>query len=155
LAATAAAKHYEAVDDEGDVGVSMPTTPTTSRRMAAQRSKDTLIEIRLRSALHGRGHRYRLHERPIPTLRREADVLFRRAKVAIFVDGCFWHGCPEHGTWPRNNAEFWATKISKNIERDRATDQVLGDAGWTVIRVWEHEPVETAVERVERALSVR
>jgi DNA mismatch endonuclease (patch repair protein) len=122
--------------------------------MAAQRSRNTEIEMRLRCALHARGHRYRVHQRPIPTLRREADIVFRRAKVAVFLDGCFWHGCPDHGTWPRSNPEFWAAKISKNIERDRATDQALVDAGWTVIRVWEHEPLQTAVERVEGALSV-
>lgn len=93
----------------------------------------------LRRELHARGLRYRVNF-PLPGMpRRRADIAFTRAKVAVFVDGCFWHGCPEHGTAPKNNATWWATKLARNAERDRETDRHLRDAGWAVVRVWEHE----------------
>jgi DNA mismatch endonuclease (patch repair protein) len=84
--------------------------------------------------------------------RRRADIVFRRARVAVFVNGCFWHGCPEHATWPKHNAEFWREKIRANQQRDRDTDERLGVAGWTVIRIWEHENPSDAADRVQRAL---
>lgn len=125
------------------------TTPETSRRMSGQASKDTRIELRLRQLLHGRGLRYRVHVRPVPRLRRVADVVFSRSQVAVFVDGCFWHGCPVHGTWPKRNAAFWREKIRGNVQRDRATDQTLAEAGWLPVRVWEHENLDAAAERIE------
>jgi DNA mismatch endonuclease (patch repair protein) len=123
--------------------------------MARQATRGTAIEFALRRELHRRGLRYRLHRRPITGLRREADIVFPRAQVAIFVDGCFWHACPTHATWPKVNAEFWRTKIERNRERDRETDARLADAGWTVVRVWEHDdPVASAVH-IEEVVAAR
>jgi DNA mismatch endonuclease (patch repair protein) len=117
-------------------------------RLTAQPSYDTGPEMRLRTALHRMGLRYRVHERPIPSFRRQADIVFRSARVAVFVDGCFWHGCPTHGTCPKSNAEQWLTKIQGNRRRDRNTDKVLQDAGWKVIRIWEHEELTEAISAV-------
>lgn len=112
--------------------------------MRATRRRDTAAELALRRALHALGLRYRV-DAALPATRRRADVAFRRARVAVFVDGCFWHGCPEHGTWPKANAEWWRTKIETNIQRDRDTDFRLRAAGWTVLRFWEHaDPVAAA-----------
>jgi DNA mismatch endonuclease (patch repair protein) len=86
--------------------------------------------------------------RPVPGLRRTADLVFTRAKVAVFLDGCFWHGCPEHLRPSRINERFWNLKIMGNKERDQDTDRRLIEAGWTVLRVWEHEDPEAAARRV-------
>jgi DNA mismatch endonuclease (patch repair protein) len=106
----------------------------------------------LRTELHRRGLRFRLHRKLIEGSRRTVDITFFGSRTAVFLDGCFWHGCPEHGTWPKNNGAWWRTKIEANIERDRDTDQRLRDAGWTVIRVWEHENVVAAADRIERVV---
>jgi DNA mismatch endonuclease (patch repair protein) len=111
--------------------------------------------LKLRSAIFRLGLRYRVNARPIPGIRRSADVVFPRLLIAVFVDGCFWHGCPEHGTWPRANADFWREKILQNRQRDRDTDRRLRRAGWAVIRVWEHEDMDSAAERVLRAVHQR
>lgn len=125
------------------------TDPLTSLRMSRQRSKDTEAEWSLRRLLHARGLRYRV-DAVLPGLpRRRADLLFPRQRVAVFVDGCFWHGCPDHKTAPKSNAAWWATKLARNVERDRETDAHLADLGWNVIRVWEHEDPELAADRVE------
>jgi DNA mismatch endonuclease (patch repair protein) len=116
--------------------------------MRANRGKDTRPEKRLRSLLHRAGLRYRVSARPIPSLRRTADVVFTTAKVAVFVDGCFWHGCPEHGSMPASNRDFWAAKIAGNKARDAETTTLLEEAGWTVLRFWEHTDPETAAEAV-------
>lgn len=89
------------------------------------------------------------------TLRCKADIVFRPKKVAVFVDGCFWHGCPDHGTSPKTNAGYWRAKIGRNVERDRANEAELGAAGWTVIRIWEHETPAAAAERIARVLNKR
>jgi DNA mismatch endonuclease (patch repair protein) len=123
--------------------------------MRAQRERDTGIEREIRSRLHARGLRFRVHRRLLKGSRREVDVVFPGAKVAVFVDGCFWHGCPEHGTWPRNNAEFWRRKIEGNVERDRDTDARLEADGWTVVRVWEHEAPADAAARIADAVERR
>ncbi|MEV6827433.1 very short patch repair endonuclease [Amycolatopsis sp. NPDC051102] len=123
--------------------------------MSQQRSRNTGIEMTLRKALHGAGFRYRVHRRPVEGVRREADLVSGPARVAVFVDGCFWHGCPEHATWPKNNAEFWRDKIETNRRRDADTDARLSEAGWLAVRVWEHETAETAVNRVIEALRKR
>jgi DNA mismatch endonuclease (patch repair protein) len=96
--------------------------------------------------------RYRVDLAPIPG-RRRADLVFTRAKVAVYLDGCFWHSCPTHATFPKANREWWVAKLETNVRRDRDTDTRLTKAGWTVVRVWEHEPVEAAAERI--ALIVR
>jgi DNA mismatch endonuclease (patch repair protein) len=134
---------------------SMSTTPTTSRRMSAQLSRNTKLEIRLRSALHARGLRYRVHQRPHTGYRRHADIVFRRAKVAVYVDGCFWHGCPEHGTWPKRNAAFWRDKIEANVRRDRDTDASLVEVGWIPVRVWEHADTDEAAEHIAALVKLR
>lgn len=112
----------------------------------------TRPEARLRSALHRAGLRFRKNVRPIPGIRCRPDVVFARDQVAVFVDGCFWHGCPEHFRPPRTNADYWQAKIARNVERDRRNDEELSRAGWTVIRVWEHEDVESAAEFVRAEL---
>lgn len=123
--------------------------------MSRQKSRDTSVEVSLRKALHARGARYRIHRRPVKGVRREADIVFGPARVAVFVDGCFWHGCPVHATWPKNNADFWREKIEGNRRRDLDTDGRFAEAGWLVLRVWEHESVEEAVERVLEAVTAR
>lgn len=121
--------------------------------MSRQRTHDTRPELALRSELQRRGIRFRVHLRPLPSVRREADIVFTRARVAVFVDGCFWHGCPEHRTHPRRNASFWFDKIEMNRLRDVETDVLLGAAGWLSIRVWEHEGVPEAADRIVAALN--
>jgi DNA mismatch endonuclease (patch repair protein) len=107
--------------------------------------RDTEPELALRSRLHELGLRYRVDVSPLPSLRRRADVVFPRARVAVYVDGCFWHGCPVHGTWPKANADWWRSKIEANRRRDDDTDRCLAEAGWVVVRVWAHEnPDRTA-----------
>jgi DNA mismatch endonuclease (patch repair protein) len=123
--------------------------------MLANRSRDTKPEIELRRALHALGLRYRVCARPIPQLRRTADIVFGPAKVAVEVRGCFWHGCPEHYTRPSANREFWDAKLQRNIERDRATQETLERAGWLVIVVWEHDDVADAARRVAEAVASR
>jgi DNA mismatch endonuclease (patch repair protein) len=132
-----------------------PSGPDVTRRMKGTPQRDTPAELALRSRLHECGYRYRVDANPIPGVRRRADVVFARARVAVFVDGCFWHSCPEHGTWPRANAEWWRAKIHANVTRDRDTDSQLGAAGWLVVRVWEHEPAERATRRVANAVARR
>ena len=106
----------------------------------------------MRSALHGRGLRFRLHQRLIRGSARTVDIVFVRAKLAIFLDGCFWHGCPVHGSWPKTNAEWWRAKIETNQRRDRDTDARLQALGWRVLRIWEHEDLSDAIVRVVAAL---
>jgi DNA mismatch endonuclease, patch repair protein len=125
------------------------------RRMRSTRRRDTPAEVALRRELYARGLRYRV-DRPLGGgLRRRGDVVFVGARTAVFVDGCFWHGCPLHGSWPRTNAKWWRDKIRANIARDRDTNQKLDAAGWLVIRVWEHEDVQTAALRISEAVARR
>ncbi|KXX66401.1 very short patch repair endonuclease [Marichromatium gracile] len=112
--------------------------------MRAQKRKDTAPELAIRRELHRLGCGYRV-DYPIPVSRRRADIAFPRCRIAVFVDGCFWHACPLHGTVPKHNRTWWEDKLRTNVARDRDTDQRLHEAGWTVIRVWEHEdPVAAA-----------
>ncbi|MFD4433878.1 very short patch repair endonuclease [Nocardia sp. NPDC058497] len=120
--------------------------------MRANRGKDTGPELALRRALYARGLRYRVTVRPLPQLRRTADIVFTTDRVAIFVDGCFWHGCPEHHRPAIRNSGFWLQKIAANQDRDRDTSMRLREAGWTVIRVWEHEDPAVAAERIENTI---
>ncbi len=132
----------------------MPSTdPATSARLSKQRRRDTAPELALRRDLHRRGLRFFVDRAPLPGVRRRADLVFPRRKVAVYVDGCFWHSCPEHATYPKNNAQWWADKLAGNVVRDRDTDARLAAAGWTVVRIWEHESTPTAVEKVLRALA--
>ncbi len=122
--------------------------------MRGNRRHDTGPELRIRRALHAAGLRYRV-DLPVvnPTGRVRVDVAFTRPQVAVFVDGCFWHGCPEHGTSPRANSDYWQAKLARNRERDRRNDRGLLGAGWRVIRIWEHEDPTEAVARVIEALA--
>ncbi|MFI7125727.1 very short patch repair endonuclease [Nonomuraea sp. NPDC050153] len=128
------------------------------KSMQSNRGRDTRPELALRRAVHALGLRYRVCVRPLPAVRRTADLVFTKAKVAVFMDGCFWHGCPDHHTKSATNAAYWADKVRRNRERDAETDQLLAEAGWTVVRIWEHEdPFSSAgkvAERV-RAAAVR
>lgn len=117
--------------------------------MQAQRTRDTAPELDVRRILHARGLRYRVDRAPpLPALRRRADLVFGPSRVAVYVDGCFWHGCPEHGTRPSANAEWWRDKIARNRARDADTDLRLAEAGWLVVRAWEHEDAGAVAERV-------
>jgi DNA mismatch endonuclease (patch repair protein) len=121
--------------------------------MVSNRGKNTKLEIDLRSALHRTGMRFWKHRRPLDGVRCEADIIFPRIRMAVFVNGCFWHGCPQHATWPVTNAEFWTRKIEGTKQRDRRCDQLLEAAGWTVVRLWEHQPLEEMVSLVLRTAS--
>jgi DNA mismatch endonuclease, patch repair protein len=120
--------------------------------MQATRGRDTGPELALRRELHRRGLRYRVDAPVIPGLRRRADLVFPRARVAVFVDGCFWHGCPQHATTAKTNAAFWAAKIMANQARDADTTRRLREAGWTVVRIWGHDPPTAAADRVQAIL---
>ena len=128
------------------------SSPQVSARMSRAARRETAPELALRRALHADGYRFRVVH-PVPgNRRRSIDIAFTRARVAVFVDGCFWHGCPEHGTQPRANSAWWTAKLAANRTRDADTDRLLREAGWQVVRVWEHEPVEQAVAAVVAAL---
>ncbi|MBF6453571.1 very short patch repair endonuclease [Nocardia cyriacigeorgica] len=120
--------------------------------MSRQRRAGTEPELALRRELHRRGLRYFVDRAAVRGQRRRADVVFPRLKVAVYVDGCFWHSCPQHATYPKNNAEWWAEKLAANVARDRATDAALAAAGWHVIRIWEHEDPVAAADRIADAL---
>ncbi|WP_082789453.1 very short patch repair endonuclease [Tsukamurella pseudospumae] len=120
------------------------------RSMKSNRRRDTQPELAVRREAHRLGLRYFVDRAPLRDLaRRRADLVFPRLKVAIYVDGCFWHGCPEHHSVSKTNAEFWATKVEKNRARDEDTNQRLRKAGWTVVRVWEHEDPATAAAAIK------
>jgi DNA mismatch endonuclease (patch repair protein) len=120
--------------------------------MQGNRSKDTKPELALRRELHARGLRYFKNRRPIRTVRRTADIVFPSSRLAVFIDGCFWHGCPDHHTVARTNADYWSAKVERNRNRDNETDALLADAGWTVLRIWEHVAIIDAADLVEAAV---
>jgi DNA mismatch endonuclease (patch repair protein) len=120
--------------------------------MQGNRRHDTQPEIALRSLLHKQGFRFRKHARPVAELNCEADIVFPRQQVAVFVDGCFWHGCEAHGKAVRSNSGYWEAKIAANVARDRRNDAALAGAGWAVVRVWEHESPSQAAAQVVAAL---
>lgn len=120
--------------------------------MRGNRRRDTKPEMAVRRAAHALGLRYRVDARPLPQLNRRADLVFTRAQVAVFVDGCYWHGCADHGTTARTNSAYWGAKIQRNQARDRETDTLLAEAGWTVLRIWEHEDASIAAGRVLTAV---
>lgn len=129
-----------------------PSSPGVSARMSRQTSKNTGAELAVRRLLHAAGLRYRV-EYPVPGMpRRRLDVAFPRAKVAVLIDGCFWHGCPQHATQPKANAEWWRSKLDRNMARDRETTEHLLAAGWTVLRFWEHTPAEEIAATVRAAV---
>lgn len=131
-----------------------PRDTATRARMRRQGRRDTKPELALRRELHARGKRFFVDRAPLKGLRRRADLVFPRRRVAVYVDGCFWHFCPVHGTAPKNNAAWWADKLAGNVARDRDTDARLRKAGWSVVRVWEHEDPVAAADRVSAELDV-
>lgn len=129
-----------------------PSSPAATATGKANRGRDTGPERLLRSALHQRGLRFRVQQRPEPDIRATVDIVFRSARTLVFVDGCFWHSCPQHGNLPKANRDWWATKLDANVARDRANDAAFRARGWTVIRIWEHEPMDAAADRIVRCL---
>ncbi|MEX5260972.1 very short patch repair endonuclease [Kocuria sp. CPCC 205263] len=128
---------------------SILSSANASDRMSRQRRRDTAPELILRKELHRRGLRYRVDAKLPGIPRRRADLLFTRRKIAVFVDGCFWHACPLHATSPQNNADWWRAKLEGNVARDRDTDLRLRKLGWTVLRFWEHDDMSRAADTVE------
>ncbi|MBA2949731.1 very short patch repair endonuclease [Streptomyces himalayensis] len=132
---------------------SWASSATRRRNMQAIRSRDTQPERLVRSLLHAQGLRYRVAAKPLPGLRRTADIVFRSAKLAVFIDGCYWHGCPEHYVPPKTNPGYWSSKVAGNVARDRDTDEQLMAAGWTVLRFWEHEAAEDCAIKIAATVS--
>lgn len=136
-------------------GDSWASSPGVRASMQSNRGRDTKPELALRSAVHALGLRYRVSARPLPGVRRTADLIFAKARVAVFLDGCFWHGCPDHHTVAVTNASFWAQKVVTNRRRDRDTDSRLAEAGWLSVRVWEHEDPAEAAARIRNVVRER
>lgn len=135
--------------------MSFASSELVRQKMQRQRRSGTAPEMAIRRELHRLGLRYRVDIAPVADQRRRADLVFPRAKVAVFVDGCFWHGCAQHGSWPKANAEWWRQKIARNRERDADTDAHLRAAAWLPIRVWEHEDPRTAAQHIAEAVRFR
>ncbi|PZE28498.1 very short patch repair endonuclease [Curtobacterium sp. MCLR17_042] len=131
---------------------SWASSEAVRRSMRGNTSQDTKPELLVRRELFRRGLRFRVDYRLAPPQRTRADVVFTRARVALFVDGCFWHGCPVHATTPKSNAAYWLPKLQANRDRDVATTALLIEQGWTVLRFWEHEPVSAVADAVEDAV---
>jgi DNA mismatch endonuclease (patch repair protein) len=125
-----------------------PSSPGVQKRMRATRRRDTPLELEVRSLLHRAGFRFRVDTRALPEARSRADIVFPKRRVAVFVDGCFWHSCPIHGSQPKANAEWWREKLAANRARDTRATLELRRAGWTVVRIWEHEAAEEAVKDI-------
>ena len=126
-----------------------PTSPAVRDRFRRQRVRDTAPELALRQELHRRGLRYRVDVPLLGARKGRADILFSKARLAVMVDGCFWHRCPEHGLAPRENGAWWKDKLDANVARDRRTDAQLAALGWQVMRIWEHESSASAADRIE------
>lgn len=129
-----------------------PKDDAIRQRMQRQRRRDTKVELAIRRRLHALGYRFRVDHRMEPSLRVRGDIVFTRRKVVVFVDGCFWHSCPLHATAPKNNAEWWREKLNANKARDSRNTFALQELGWSVLRIWEHEEPEAAVEMIRANL---
>ena len=123
--------------------------PHVRRRMSLTRRRDTRPEWAVRRILHGRGLRYRVDCRPVSEIRRTGDIVFVGKRVAVLIDGCFWHGCPQHFVVPKTRTAWWLNKIQDNRARDLETSSLWSEAGWTVLRFWEHEDPEAVADRIE------
>lgn len=135
---------------------SFASSPGVRSRMQLQKTRDTKPELAVRRVLHAMGLRYRVDKAPLPGLRRRADLVFGPSRVAVFIDGCFWHGCPDHGNRrPAANTWYWPKKIQRNKDRDADTDRLLLEQGWAVVRAWEHEQVEEVAARVADLVRAR
>ncbi len=128
-----------------------PSSEQVSQQMKRMPRKDSVPEVRLRRELHSRGLRFRVNLRGLPGT---PDIAFTRAKIAVFVDGCFWHRCPEHGVLPKANRDWWREKLDRNVERDRRKDGELEELGWLSIHVWEHDDPSTVADGIEQAWRV-
>lgn len=131
---------------------SWATSPGTAKSMRSNRSRDTSLELRVRRALHSTALRYRVDLAPIAGIRTRADIVFTKRRIAIYLDGCFWHGCPDHGSTPAANADYWIAKLKRNRTRDLDVTQRLQEEGWTVLRFWEHEPVDSIIKTITETL---
>lgn len=134
-----------------------PLSPSSAiaTRMSRQRCRDTSPELAVRRILHQAGLRYRVHV-PVPGLsRRSIDIAFTRHKIAVLLDGCFWHGCPIHATSPKSNADWWRAKLERNVMRNQETTEHLSALGWVVLRFWEHEAPDAVAARVHDVVSAR
>lgn len=120
--------------------------------MQSNRGRDTKPELAVRRLLHRAGYRYRVDFAPLRD-RRRADIVFTRRNLAVFIDGCFWHGCPQHASLPKSNVDYWLPKLARNVERDREADRDFRDAGWTVLRFWEHDDPEAVATAIASALT--
>jgi DNA mismatch endonuclease, patch repair protein len=130
-----------------------PVSPASSSIMRGNRGIDTRPERRVRSLLHADGLRFRKnYQLVVAGLRVKPDIVFTRHRLAVFVDGCFWHNCPEHGTSPRANSWYWALKLARNKARDERVNEALRDAGWMVLRIWEHQDSRDAADEINRIL---
>jgi DNA mismatch endonuclease, patch repair protein len=153
--ATADAAASRSATEAAAKGRAYPFTadPGRAANMRGNRRADTKPELALRAALFAMGYRYRKDLRlDLPARRVRPDIAFTSRRVAVFVDGCFWHACPEHGSKPKSNEWYWSPKLTRNVERDRAVDDALTEAGWTVLRLWEHVPLTDAVATVVAAV---
>lgn len=131
------------------------TSPTVRKVMQGNRSRDTNPEMAVRQAVHALGLRYRVAERPIENVARSADLVFSKVKVAVFIDGCFWHGCPTHYRAPASHPDYWREKLARNQARDKETMELLSRHGWVALRFWSHcDPVLVA-EEIRRAVEQR
>ena len=148
-------RHAARTRRDETLATSYASSASARSRMQVQRVRDTAPELALRRRLHAAGLRYWVDRAPLVGLRRRADIVFPRAKVAVFVDGCFWHSCPEHGTQSKSNATWWKDKLLRNQVRDRDTDRRLIMAGWSVLRIWEHEDPQDAAEKVIKEVKDR
>ena len=133
---------------------SWATSPAVRRNMQAIRRRDTKIEIAVRQRLHAKGLRFRVDFAPV-NRRRRADIVFTRRRVAVFIDGCFWHHCPEHFVLPKSNVQYWAPKLAANASRSIETDEQLRRAGWLVLRFWEHDGADHIAEEVADLVATR
>jgi DNA mismatch endonuclease (patch repair protein) len=147
---TASRRRAGVCSDLYDRQMSWASSEGVRRSMQSNRGKDTKLELRVRRALHALGLRYRLQRKVPGSNRRTIDVAFPRQRVAVFIDGCFWHGCPTHHTVARTNGDYWAAKVARNRQRDQDTDRLLAEAGWTSARFWEHQSTEEIVDRIVR-----
>nr|WP_274636492.1 very short patch repair endonuclease [Microbacterium bovistercoris] len=131
--------------------MSWASSDGSRKSMQSNRRRDTLPELAVRKRIHTAGLRYRVDFAPLGG-RRRADIVFTRKRIAVFIDGCYWHGCPQHATFPKRNSDYWLPKLQRNVERDRDTDRLLRKAGWIVLRFWEHERPDDVARRIVAAV---
>jgi DNA mismatch endonuclease, patch repair protein len=140
----------EAIVLSPEASASWASSPRARRVMQGNRSRDTKPELRVRTNLHAAGMRFRVDYRPIPSVRRSADIVFTRVRLAVFIDGCYWHGCPLHARPSGPNLAYWSEKIERNRQRDVETSALFLANGWAVLRFWEHEDARGVADDIAR-----